>query len=542
MFLKISNFFRPLLRRFHYRSRPNPFAIFQEKINKSNNVSNNKIDKTIILAPFRVSGSSNIFEGLIGYYFRLKGYRVKAVICDQGVTFCDNLSKNDSFKNLRCSLCLAEQASFCKTFGFESLSIKDQLSTSEIKNIDDIIENRTFENSNDFVFEGIDLKDDIYSGTLRYTLKSQIITKEDKEILKKAARTSFIVSKSITRILKNETNVLKLILSHGIYCTWGSILTSCNKVGLKTIVWGRGYLGQGNLLFGHNRSIHSESIYEDNTIWQNEKLSYDQEKAVVDYVQQKIVGNSSLDHVNYYSNLNTIDFDVVEFKNKIKQYDKVFGMFTNIPWDGQVFNVTKGFPSTMEYISHTINWFIKNPNCLLVIRAHPAEKSRSTAKGTETFAEILNSIYEVLPKNVIFLEPENPISSYDLSKLIDAAILYGSSLSLEFAILGIPIIQTGRYNVNGKEIVFEAEDKNQFWNFLDQAKSGNLIITPKMKEDILKYAYHWYYRRHIVDTSLNLSSLSFQGYNFNSIKEFQEDKMLTFVFESIINDTVIVNK
>ena len=49
-------------------------------------------------------------------------------------------------------------------------------------------------------------------------------------------------------------------------------------------------------------------------------------------------------------------------------------MFTNIPWDGQVFNKTEVFPTTRFYLKNTINWFLFNPDALLIIRAHPAEK------------------------------------------------------------------------------------------------------------------------------------------------------------------------
>ena len=58
---------------------------------------------TILLAPVRVSPVSNLFEGLIGYYFKLKGYKVKALLCDQCVSFCDNISKNNKRKKISCS-------------------------------------------------------------------------------------------------------------------------------------------------------------------------------------------------------------------------------------------------------------------------------------------------------------------------------------------------------------------------------------------------------------------------------------------------------
>lgn len=537
------NIFGSIFIKVRYRKRIDPFAIFSKMIGEGKvTINNNKKFKgTYIIAPVRVSPTSNLFEGLLGYFLKLRGYQVKAIMCDQAVSFCDNLSKNGNYKNVKCALCKKEQDRFCSIFGFEQISIRKSIDDSALSKIEKDIKGRDFTNDSDFIYEGVNLQNDIYSGTLRYTLKSEIKTKEDQEILKKAALTSFLFTKATIKIL-NEVKPVGVIMSHGIYSTWGAILSTCKHLKMKTIVWGRGYVGQGNIIFAHNKSSHDESIYESNEFWKDHELTDEQKKLTYSYFDKKINRTDKVDYVNYYDNIKSSDFDVPGFYNSLKKYEKIYGMFTNIPWDGQVFNKSEGFPNTNLYITNTIEWFIKNPSCVLVIRAHPAEKSRTNAKGTETFEELLMDQYKILPQNVIFLKPECPISSYELSKHIHVAILFGSTLALEFAVMEIPVLQTGMFNVSGKNIVFECKNKVEFWDYLDKVKEGKLMVTEQMKNNALKYAYYWLYKRHIEDTTVDLKKMEFQNFRFKNMAEFEQNEFLKFVTESIENNTKIITK
>ena len=86
-----------------YRNRKDPFRIFKKISNA--NIQIDKINKTLILVPFRVSPLSNLFEGLIGYYFKLKGYNVKAILCNQSVHYCENITYRDEKKKIG-NLCI----------------------------------------------------------------------------------------------------------------------------------------------------------------------------------------------------------------------------------------------------------------------------------------------------------------------------------------------------------------------------------------------------------------------------------------------------
>mgnify|MGYP004029981833 CR=1 FL=1 len=519
-----------------YRNKKDPFSLFRKMMGKT---LLPKIDgsKTVLVAPVRVSPMSNLFEGLMAFFYRMRGYNVSAIMCDQAVTYCENISKEDKNKHLICALCVKEQDRFCKSFKVEKISVKEELGPTKAKEINELVNKRDFTEDKDFIFDGINLKEDILAGTMRYTLKSSV--EDDLNLVKEFAKTAFVFSSALKLIQLRKKSGL-LFLSHGIYSTWGALTSTSKAIGLSSIVWGRGYVGQGNILFGHNRNYHEDFIHESNSIWEAENLTEEQKEETLSYFTQKTKKTSKRDYVNYYKNINPGTFHIDEFRKGLKNYDRRYGMYSNIPWDGQVFNKTKEFPTTAAFVTLTIEWFKKNCNCCLIIRAHPAELTGHGNKYTETFEQVLYRLYPVLPDNVFFLGADNPITSYDLVKDVDISILYGSTLSLEFAVLGFPVIQTGKFNVSNKGFVFEAETKNLFYQYLKEAKEGTLVMTDNMKKRALLYGYYWVFRRHIFDTTQVLDRLNFKAYKFQDEEEFLGNETLNFVFDRIKNGERIV--
>lgn len=524
-----------------YRNRKDPFRIFKKISNA--NILIDKINKTLILVPFRVSPLSNLFEGLIGYYFKLKGYNVKAILCNQSVHYCENITYRDEKKRLAiCALCLKEQKRFCSSFNIEPLNLNDYISNIEQKEINSFINNIDVLKEDAFQFRKVNFKKNVVSGVTRYTLKSDIDYLVDASILKgylKTALLSHIAAENIFN--KNKPDLL--IMSHGIYSTWGSILNASRISKIPSYVWARGYVGQGDLMFGQNSSYLEDLILENKDIYQAFNYSSEDIENTKSYFKAKRNIDSKVEYVNYYSTVKKESYTLESFlkENRIIKQNKVFGMFTNIPWDGQIFNQTPGIPDTKFYVRTVVSWFEKNPDCNLIIRAHPAETDDEEGNGSEKFIDILNRLYPKLPDNVFFIPADSPITSYQLSEIIDAAVIYGSSIGLELAIAGIPVIQAGNFNTSLKGFVFEAADSSQLADYLNQCKNGLLKMTEDQIMNSIKFGNYWIYKRHIPDSTVILDRLIFQNFNFNSINEFINNDTLEFIYNKMETNSKIIN-
>jgi len=509
-----------------------------------NNCVEKDLNKTLLLAPIRVSPISNLFEGLIGYYFKIKGYRVKALICDQSVNYCDNVTKVEENKRLMiCSLCKAEQKRFSSIFGFESISIKKSIKKEEIRLINNITSNYNFLN-NQIIINGIDYTKSVTAAVIRYTLKSEIDFENDVDIIRGYLKTALITNNALEKI-KSEMVIDHIILSHGIYSQWGTVLDFAKRNKIPSYVWARGYVGQGNLIFGKDCSYLEDVIKEDKSIYQSINYKLDDLNELKEYYNNKryrLKNINELEYINYYDEISLEDINTKNLINDMRiKFSKIFGMFTNIPWDGQVFNQSKEFPNTEVYLKSVIDWFVLNKDCALIIRTHPAELDKEQGGGAEKVTDLIFKIFEKLPENVLLIDPGNSVTSYDVAEIIDASIVYGSTIGLELAHFGIPVIQAGMFSTTGKEIVFEAKTKVEMYDFFNLVKLGQIQMSKKMKINALNYLCYWSKYKHIYDDTVVLDKLRFIQYRFNTIEEFSNSNTLEFVFNKIILNSNITS-
>lgn len=539
---KLFNLIAPLFILIRYYNKRDPFKLFKKTIGKNKELSagmtQNK--KNLLLAPIRVTPMSNLFEGLIGYFYKNKGYQVKAIMCDQAVHYCDHIVHADESKRLMiCALCQKEQKRFCDTFGIEKISLREHISQKQLLEVEGFIEKQKLADSNlPIIFRNIDFSKQITSAVTRYTLKSEIDTNTEGHIFygyMKTVLLTYIASENIF----NETKTEKIILSHGVYSLWGTVLQAAQERKIPTYVWARGYVGQGNLLFGHNKSYLEDIILEDKKIYQSIDVSVEDLEKTREYFRNKRNPKSQVEYVNYYQNID-VKSDVETQLKELNNFSKIFGMFTNIPWDGQIFNLSKEFPSTKNYVSSVIKWFEVNRDCALVIRAHPAECGRTEGRGAEKFYDVLNRLYPILPNNIFYLPPNSSISSYKLASKIDAAIIFGSSIGLEIAISGTIVIQAGRFNTTKKDIVFEAKDEKHLHEYFEAVRLGSLKMTQQQRDNALKFAYYWINKRHIPDDTVKLKNLVFEDYTFKTIEEFLDSRTLNFIYNKIENNQKLI--
>lgn len=535
------NFFSFIFLYVRYKKYKDPFKEFKNLPKDYYRIDKNS--KILILAPFRVAPLSNLFEGLIGYFFKLRGYSVKAILCNQSVYYCENITYRDEKKRLAiCALCLKEQKRFCDSFDIEPLNIDSFLSPYEHNEIESFINNLDVSKNDALVYKDINFEKIVKSAVTRYTLKSDLDLLKDSTITKGYFKTALMCSIASENIFKQFSPV-SLIMSHGIYSTWGSILKSARRMDILTYVWARGYVGQGELMFGLNSSYLEDMILENKEVYLSFNYSLEDLDETQIYFKKKRNKESKIEYVNYYSTIKTKSYSLEDFilKNRIDTNKKIFGMFTNIPWDGQIFNQTAGFPNTNYYVNSVISWFEKNKDCYLIIRAHPAETDVEEGNGSEKFIDILCRLFPKLPDNVFFIPANSPISSYDLFDIIYSAIIYGSSIGLELAIAGIPVIQAGNFNTSSKGFVFEASNLNHLHYFLNLAKQGILQMSEEQIINATKFGNYWIYKRHIPDNTVILNRLIFESFKFKSINEFSKNSTLKFIFEKIESKEKIIN-
>ena len=502
------------------KKRGNPFELFKKL---KQNTELPLADKGVIfIGSIRMSVEAHLFEGLLGYAYRLKGYKVYALMCGQKLSICESLPHGKSFSDLKCVTCYAQQKLFCEAFDLTPLYFGDFINETDEQEISEGVKSLAFDQMN---YLGQDLTSHISSGIMRVLKKSEL-NENDNGLIKKFGK-SALYSLTATRNMIKKFQPKHLILSHGTYSTWGGMVLGANLDDVHTVVWGRGYVGKGNVYATHDGSYLRNNILEPMSNF-DDIIIDKRKKALIDaYFEGKRNPNSKVDYVSYYDFKKEIDTSVDVLKSlDIPKEKRVVGMFPNIPWDGQAFSYSEGFPSIRTFIKSTVEWF-KNREEILVIRAHPAELHTRSEGQFETFEDILTELFPTLPENVIFLEPSHTITSYQLEAVITGALLYGGTLGLEFALNDTAVIQTGKNALSNKGFIFEPQNIEEYTALLEKVAKGDLKMTEEMTQNSKRFAYHWIFRRHFPETLINFDGpLQFKGFLFKSADELLENEEL----------------
>jgi hypothetical protein len=98
------------------------------------------------------------------------------------------------------------------------------------------------------------------------------------------------------------------------------------------------------------------------------------------------------------------------------------------------------FSTQVEWLKTLITWVEARPNLRLVIRLHPRmAKSHRHSQASSELTQMRREL-STLPPNVVVVWPESKISSYNIAEHADVVLTAWSSIGLELARLGLPLV------------------------------------------------------------------------------------------------------
>lgn len=527
-FLKLLNLLNPLLYYYKYSYRPrfpiNPYKQITEVVGPAPFKKEGNAKK-ILIVPFRMAPVSNLFEGNCALIFQARGYDVDALLCGQSVDYCEQIDSKSS-PYLKCNLCFYEQNKFLSAFGVNGVFINQYVSWSERKEIDKEVSLVDIDNLVDYTYKDVPIYRPLSSAVQRYFKKATFCPKRDEKILRGYLKTIFMTICALDNYL-SQNKVELILLSHGVYSTWGAVLEFCVKRSLKFVTWGRVYHGAG-VIAAHNASYLSEPMYETNSNWDHKALTTKQRDQIFNYLQGKIgIGAKSYDYVDYnaYTKRFLPKEDLYKQLN-LSEGKKIVALFPNIPWDGQTFRPNLIFNNINSWIYETIDWFAKRKDAVLIIRTHPAEKYYNS--GPDGLQGVIEERYgqDSLPDNIILIPADSHITSLSIASISCAALLYGSTIGYETVFLKVPTILASEFFYSNKEISFDPKTKNEYFSLITRAIEGDLHVDDARYERLLQYAYHYQFRRVMPETLMALDGLKFTGYKYDKLQEFIDDKVI----------------
>ena len=147
--------------------------------------------------------------------------------------------------------------------------------------------------------------------------------------------------------------------------------------------------------------------------------------------------------------------------------------------------------SMEEWLGRTLQYFAGKKETQLVIRVHPGE----VLIHGQSMIDVINRVLPVLPDHIHVIAPQEKVNTYDLIASADLGLVYTTTVGLEMAMSGVPVIVVGKTHYRDRGFTLDPEGWVRYYKtikeVLEDPKSHRL---EKEKIDLAwAYAYRFFF-------------------------------------------------
>ena len=229
------------------------------------------------------------------------------------------------------------------------------------------------------------------------------------------------------------------------------------------------------------------------------QLDEEMNRRLDEYLAERVQGNFSMAGIRFWPEIQGLSDD---FLQQAAPFEYIVPVFTNVIFDTSQVHANTLFPEMFAWLQNVRSAIEKHPETLFVIRAHPDE-ARAGKESRESVAQwVQRTGIENLP-NVIFVDSQEFISSYDLIQHSHFVMVYNSTIGLEASIMGKPVLAGGKARFTQLSTSFFPQDLEAYNQKLEEFLSAKTINVPdEFKENARRFLY----------TQLFVTSLPFDSF------------------------------
>jgi len=143
--------------------------------------------------------------------------------------------------------------------------------------------------------------------------------------------------------------------------------------------------------------------------------------------------------------------------------------------------------SMTEWLERTLQFFAGQPQVQLVVRIHPGERYTDGP----SVADLVRRVLPQLPDWFHLVKAEDPLNTYDLVEIADLGLVYTTTVGMEMAICGVPVIVAGQTHYRGKGITLDPASWEAYYDMLEHALANPEQARPSQLQ--VERAWHYAY-------------------------------------------------
>jgi hypothetical protein len=159
----------------------------------------------------------------------------------------------------------------------------------------------------------------------------------------------------------------------------------------------------------------------------------------------------------------------------------------NVEWDTAALGRHLHFPSTVDWVLTAIGEVLERGTQSVVVRQHPSER-RKLQRSRLEIDRVLHDRFGDDPR-VQFVAADDPVNSYDLLRSARLVLPYVSTIAIEAAAMGKPVLISGAAHFAESGFVWTARSRDEYLALLRRGIRGELPPLPEQRERAWTYYY-----------------------------------------------------
>ena len=429
------------------------------------------------------------FHLLASWALRLKGIPVAYFACHAGMSHCVlGTNRDDPHKAPPCASCVMQSKALYAGVPSKVESQKSGVRWFDFQRDPELasqIEKLSVPELSTFHFQGIPLGPLCLPG-LRWILRIHHLSDDEatRYLLREYVLSAWNVARQFSKFL-DETDPRLVIVFNGQFFPEATARYLAQQRGLRVVTHEVGLQPATAFFTDGEATAYPIHIPDDFELSDAQNVKFDA------YLAKRFQGDFTMAGVKFWADMKGLD---QAFLQRAAGFKQIVPIFTNVIFDTSQPHANTVFEDMFDWLDLTLEIIRAHRDTLFVIRAHPDEL-RVRKASRETVAGWAESRAIEAEPNVVFVSPQETLSSYELIQRSKFVMIYNSTIGLEASIMGAPVLCAGKARFTQYPTVFFPQTVDEVRSKTEEFLAAEKIEVPaEFKRNARRFLYYQLYR------------------------------------------------
>jgi len=325
--------------------------------------------------------------------------------------------------------------------------------------------------------------------SLRWALRIHHLIDDEptRFLLREYILSAYNVAKEFTKLLE-QLKPTAVVVFNGILFPEASARWVAQQQGIRVITHEVGFQPFSSFFSDGQATAYPIHIPDDFD------LSVEQNARLDAYFEKRFKGQFTMAGIRFWPEMRGLDD---AFLQKVAKFRQVVPIFTNVIYDTSQIHANTVFPHMFAWLNLVLKIIRDHKDTLFIIRAHPDEMRPGTRKQSRESVQgwIEQNQVNELP-NVVFINSQEYLSSYELIQRAKFIMVYNSSIGLEAALMGVAVLCGGKARFTQYPTVFFPATPKDYLQKAEEflATPGPITIPDEFSRNARRFIYYQLYR------------------------------------------------